>query len=207
MKNKKLLHWTNISFGFSVGIFSSFFIIVVFLTSYFDKPWDTLFTVTMGIVGPLIGSLVGGFIAYKIAFNQIEFQQEQQKKIEMELQENYASLIKTELEKNDNSVKKLNELLSEFEKEFMEIAKSITEGKQVTEGILTFVNQIETDMLLQLRTNVFDTKYISLHRNIELLVQVKEISSKLHYQSTPEYINLSLKSLLKLTNEYITRDL
>ncbi|PFT45907.1 hypothetical protein COK72_14150 [Bacillus thuringiensis] len=64
------------------------------------------------------------------------------------------------------------------------------------------ISQIETDLLLQLRSKLFDIRYVDVHKKIELLDKIKKNVGNLQKQKVPMYIDITLKRLLNLSEEY-----
>lgn len=73
--------------------------------------------------------------------------------------------IHGELQNNAEFVEKLKELLVEMKDDFEELSKEISkENPEILEGIIVLISQIETDLLLQLRSELFDIRYVDLHK-------------------------------------------
>ncbi|MFC4323664.1 hypothetical protein [Litchfieldia salsa] len=202
---QKLVNWTGISFGFSVGLFSTFLFSVTFLSEKFDKPWDIFWSALNAIIGAVIGSLIGGTIAYSVAMYQINAQHRREEEKEEKSQKMIASRILNELIVNLPAVKRINGMLAELSGDFLGLAQEMAnDNKEITEGLTVFNNQIEVDLLLQLRTNLVDMKYIELYKSVELLDQIKKTTIYITNQKIPDYISYSLERILFLTNEYIS---
>ncbi|MFB5935533.1 hypothetical protein ACE8FZ_19930 [Peribacillus frigoritolerans] len=201
--NQKVVNWISLVLGFSTGLFLTFFITVTVLYDKFDKPWDVLWSTVNSIVGALLGSLLGGMIAYLVSIRQSTFQNELAEENQKKAQDTLSKRIKSELSNNTSPVTKLNRLLTETKDDFPELSKYIAIGEsEVIEGLIVYINQIEINLLIQLRNNLIDLDYIDLHKRIDCLEKIKNAGELLQSQKVPEYINVTLKRLLSLTIEF-----
>jgi uncharacterized membrane-anchored protein YhcB (DUF1043 family) len=202
--NQKVVSWISLVLGFKVGLLVTFLFTVTILNEFFDKPWDVFWGTLNSIAGALIGSLLGGLIAYLISIKQTKFQSELVEQNQKKAQHTLAERIKNEVQNNLSAVSKLHSLLVESKGDFQELSDAIAKGNiEVIEGILIYTNQIEINLTLQLRSNLIDLDYISLHKRIDWLEQIKNSGELLQKQKVPDYITITLKRLLKLTEQFI----
>lgn len=202
MENNRTIEKVNFSFGFTVGCFVAFFILALAMPSYFEKPWDTMWTSGTSIFGTIVGSVVGGVIAYSIAIKQATMQQEKEHEKEKQMQKRYAERLNTELIAVKGKIQDLGKLLEG--EDFENMAQEISKGESpFIEGILLFSNQIETELLMQLRTNLIDLEYTDIHKTVEKTLQIKQMTLNIPEQKSSIYIKLSLDRVQSLTEEVV----
>ncbi|GGE81379.1 hypothetical protein [Priestia taiwanensis] len=200
----KSLNRISFIFGLLIGTFCVVYLTVFFLQHKFEKPWDAIWTSSLGFIGTIAGSCIGGLVAYRVALGQIHAQTQNEKTKQEKLQDRLSSRIKDELQNNKKFIEDLKELLREMENDFKELSVEISkENPEVLEGIIVITSQIETDLLLQLRSELFDIRYVNLHKRIEILDKINKNCENLQKQKVPAYIAITLKRLLELSGEYI----
>ncbi len=98
---KKFYLFALTSFGFSLGLFFSFFVIVLIIDQeLFNKPWDIIWTGLFAIVAAVSGSFVGGLFAFQIAKHQLNQQNQKDEEKRIKSQEEAAQIINEEIKKN-----------------------------------------------------------------------------------------------------------
>ncbi|MEC0664515.1 hypothetical protein P8864_00880 [Priestia flexa] len=198
--NQKVINRTGILFGFTLGIFSSFFLTVTVLKSYFDKPWDLFWSSINGIVS----ALIGGVIAYIVAHSQIKAQNYELELKEKKAQSVLAWKIEKELSNNLSIINKINKLLTMVQSDFKQLSQEIANGNQtILEGICFHTNFLEITLLSQLRNSLSGIEYIDLYKLIDILEQINKAANYLQLQKDQDYIYFSLQKLLDLTTEFI----
>lgn len=189
--------------GICIGLFGAFFYTISVFEHKFDEPWDLFWNALNSITGTILGSLLGGLIAYFVAIRQMNIQNELSKKSEIDSQTMLSTRIQNELKNNKKPVQNISALLDHVKGNFDGLSRAISrDDDEVREGLMVYINQIETSLLLQLRTDLVNLDYIELHKIVDTLDQIKKTGELLQSQKTPEYIHLSLKRLLKLSTEF-----